>query len=92
MPLLLHTRYGEINVSRHAVDRWRQRTGRNLPQLVEAVTTASRPTKQQLRRIHKQDGWRPKRILECECAYFIIQNRNIVTVYDKKKRSQYDDR
>lgn len=52
MPLLLHTRYGEINVSRHAVDRWRQRTGRNLPQLVEAVATASRPTKQQLRLLH----------------------------------------
>ncbi|AZQ10133.1 hypothetical protein [Shewanella khirikhana] len=88
--LLLFTRCGEVKVTRHAVDRWRQRTGRTLPQLVEALATDSRPTKQQLRRIKKRSGWRPKRILECEHAYFLIQNRNVVTVYNKQPREQYD--
>lgn len=84
--LLLFTRYGEIRVSRHAIDRWRQRTGRNLAQLCEAVATANRPTKQQLRRIMKKEAsWQPKRILECEHAYFLIKNQNIVTVYDKRE-------
>ncbi|MGR3968455.1 hypothetical protein FW758_01420 [Shewanella sp. 1180_01] len=91
MQYLLLTRYGEVTVSRHAVQRWRQRTGRNWPQMVEAITTAHRPTKQQLRRIRKRSGWQPKRILECECAYFLITNHNIVTVYDKTRRSETDD-
>ena len=82
--LLLFTRYGEIHVTRHAIERWRQRTGRNLPQMVGAVTTANRPTKNQLRRIMKCEiGWKPKRILECEHAYFLVKNNHIVTVYDK---------
>ncbi len=85
--LLISTRYGEINVSRHAIERWRQRTGRNLPQLVEAVAKANRPSKNRLRRIMKcESGWQPKRILESDCAYFLILNNNIVTVYDKRTR------
>ncbi len=87
MSLLLDTRYGEIYVSRHAIQRWRQRTGRNLPQMVEAISKAFRPSKNRLRRIMKREaGWNPRRILECDCAYFLIRNNNIVTVYDKREK------
>ncbi|RTZ22296.1 hypothetical protein [Vibrio penaeicida] len=83
--LLVITRYGEISVSRHAVERWRQRTGRSLPQLVVALSEAKRPTKNRLRRIMKcESGWQPKRILESDCAYFLIRDNNIVTVYEKR--------
>ncbi|CSC91686.1 Uncharacterised protein [Vibrio cholerae] len=34
MGILLTTQYGEVVLSRHAVDRWRQRTERSLPELV----------------------------------------------------------
>ncbi|HBC2073909.1 TPA: hypothetical protein I6Z16_001377 [Vibrio cholerae] len=81
MGILLTTQYGEVVLSRHAVDRWRQRTERSLPELVAAVATARRPSK----KIQQRDGFQPKRILECEHAYFIIENQVIVTVYHKKK-------
>ncbi len=85
MHLVLETKYGAVHVSRHAIERWRQRTGRNLPQLVEAVSTARRPTKRELRKIMKRErGFLPKRILECQHAYFILAKHVIVTVYDKK--------
>lgn len=79
------TRYGRIRVSRHAIERWKQRTGLNEWDLIGAVLNARRPTKNQLRRIMKKEaGWQPKRILECKEAYFLIRNKNIVTVYDKR--------
>ncbi len=85
--MLICTRYGDVSLSQHAVERWRQRTGRNYPQLVEAVATARRPTKNQLRRIMKREhGWQPPRILECDCAYFLMKQNKIVTVYDKTNR------
>ncbi|EOV1090657.1 hypothetical protein [Vibrio fluvialis] len=80
------TRYGQIKVTRHAMERWEQRTGRSVWELIGAVLKARRPTKNQLRRIsRKEGGWQPKRILECECAYFLLRNNHIVTVYDKQK-------
>ncbi|EJL6577377.1 hypothetical protein NMS50_001628 [Vibrio cholerae] len=80
------TRYGQIKVTRHAMVRWEQRTGRSVWELIGAVLKARRPTKNQLRRIsRKEGGWQPKRILECECAYFLLRNNHIVTVYDKQK-------
>lgn len=85
MGILLTTQYGEVVLSRHAVDRWRQRTERSLPELVAAVATARRPSKRELRKIQQRDGFQPKRMLECEHAYFIIENQVIVTVYHKKK-------
>lgn len=85
--MLICTRYGDVHVSQHAVERWKQRTGRNYPQMVEAVATAHRPTKNQLRRIMKREpGWQPPRILVCDCAYFLMRGNNIVTVYDKTVR------
>jgi len=89
--MVLLSRYGQVRLSRHAIERWRQRTGCNLPQLVEAIATATRPTKQQLRRIKRHTGWQPKRILECKQGYLLIKNHNIVTVYDKTRRSETDD-
>lgn len=80
----LFTRYGEVNVSRHAVIRWRQRTGKGFAEMVHAIANATRPSKRQLRRIIKRAPWQPKRILECDCAYFVIVNKHIVTVYDKR--------
>ncbi|MCR9671181.1 hypothetical protein [Vibrio parahaemolyticus] len=79
------TRYGRIRVTLHAIERWKQRTGRNEWDLIGAVLKARRPTKNQLRRIMKKEvGWRPKRILVCEHAYFLVKNNHIVTVYEKK--------
>ncbi|MEZ8102118.1 hypothetical protein [Vibrio bivalvicida] len=80
------TRYGTIRVTLHAKERWAQRTGLNDWDLIGAVLKTRRPTKNQLRRIMKREvGWRPKRILECECAYFLLKNNQIVTVYDKRE-------
>lgn len=87
MGILLTTRYGEFHLSDHATARWRERTGRSLPELVEAVATAHRPTKRELRKIHKREAFRPKRLLECDCAYFIIISNVIVTVYLKTRKS-----
>jgi hypothetical protein len=87
MGILLITRYGEFHLSDHAVARWRERTGRSYPELVEAVATARRPTKRELRRIHKLEAFRPKRLLECDCAYFIIISNVIVTVYLKTRKT-----
>lgn len=87
--MLIFTRYGEIRLSRHAIQRWRERTGRNYPELVEALATANRPTKNRLRRIMKERaGWQPRRILECDHAFFIIKSRIVVTVYDKRKEEK----
>lgn len=39
------TRYGQIKVTRHAMERWEQRTGRSVWELIGAVLKARRPTK-----------------------------------------------
>ncbi|HHF0547152.1 TPA: hypothetical protein ACPHT3_001719 [Vibrio alginolyticus] len=39
------TRYGRIRVTLHAIERWKQRTGRNEWDLIGAVLKARRPTK-----------------------------------------------
>ncbi len=84
------TRYGHITVTRHAIERWRKRVGRNEWDLIGAVLKARRPTKNQLRRIMKREaGWQPKRILECEHAYFLLRNNHIVTVYDKRNGERH---
>lgn len=80
----ISTRYGKLNVTKHAMERWQQRTGLGVWDLIGAVLNARRPTKNQLRRIMKREaGWQPKRILVCTHAYFLVKNRTIVTVYDK---------
>lgn len=85
--MLIQTRYGKIRVSYHAIERWKERTGRSEQQLKTAVETSHRPTKRQLRIIMKREqGFKPKRILECQHAYFIIKNHNIVTVYQKERQ------
>ncbi|EGQ9150172.1 hypothetical protein P3607_11135 [Vibrio parahaemolyticus] len=86
------TRYGRLTVTLHAKERWQERTGRSLWELIGAVLKARRPTKNQLRRIMKKEkGWQPKRILECEHAYFLVRNNHIVTVYDKKQGVTFHD-
>ncbi|MFZ3487257.1 hypothetical protein [Vibrio harveyi] len=78
------TRYGLMKVTRHAIERWKQRTDLNKWDLIGAVLKARRPTKNQLRRISKKEsGWRPKRILQCQHAYFIIKGNRIVTVVSR---------
>lgn len=85
------TRYGNIKVTLHAQHRWQQRTGRSVWELIGAVLKARRPTKNQLRRIMRREiGWQPKRILECDSAYFLVKNNHIVTVYGKRSE-QNDD-
>ncbi|MFB2709807.1 hypothetical protein ACE1BU_02755 [Aeromonas veronii] len=78
------TRYGPLYVTRHAFERWVQRTGRSELEMLGALSRAWRPSKRQLRRIRQREaGWSPRRILECDDAYFILKNGSIVTVYDK---------
>jgi hypothetical protein len=78
------TRYGPLYVTRHAFERGVQRTGRSELEMLGALSRAWRPSKRQLRRIRQREaGWSPRRILECDDAYFILKNGSIVTVYDK---------
>ena len=73
-----------LYVTRHAFQRWVQRTGRSELEMLGALSRAWRPSKRQLRRIRQREaGWSPRRILECDHAYFILKNGSIVTVYDK---------
>ncbi len=82
----VRTRYGKLTVTLHAKERWQERTGRSVWELIGSVLKARRPTKNRLRRIMKKEvGWQPKRILECEHAYFLLRNNYIVTVYDKRQ-------
>ncbi|WP_235431700.1 hypothetical protein [Vibrio vulnificus] len=39
------TRYGRLTVTLHAKERWQERTGRSLWELIGAVLKARRPTK-----------------------------------------------
>ncbi|MGY4028266.1 hypothetical protein ACW5WQ_20335 [Aeromonas rivuli] len=78
------TRYGPLYLTRHAFERWVERTGRSELEMLGALSRAWRPSKRQLRRIRQREaGWSPRRILECDHAYFILEKRYIVTVYDK---------
>ena len=77
------TRYGPLYVTRHAFQRWVQRTGRSELDMLGALSRARRPSKRQLRRIRQREaGWSPRRILECDHAYFILESGTVVTVYD----------
>ncbi len=85
----VETRYGNVRITHHAVERWVERTGRSLDELVAALSCANRPTKQQLRRINKRRiGMTLRRILECDVAYFIIVKKVVVTVYQKEKHME----
>ncbi len=82
----VETRYGNVHLTNHAVERWVERTGRSLEELVAALSCANRPTKQQLRRINKRRfGVTLTRILECDAVYFILVKKVVVTVYQKEK-------
>lgn len=54
------TRYGPLYVTRHAFQRWVQRTGRSELEMLGALSRAWRPSKRQLRRIGsaRRDGAR----------------------------------
>ncbi len=85
----VETRYGNVRLTHHAVDRWVERTGRSLEELVAALSCANRPTKRQLRRINKRRiGITLRRILECDVAYFILVKKVVVTVYQKEKNME----
>ncbi len=85
----IETRYGKVYLTHHAADRWVERTGRSLEELVAAIRCSVRPTKQQLNRINKRTrGKELKRVLECDVAYFILCKQVIVTVYQKGKHMQ----
>jgi hypothetical protein len=85
----IETRYGKVYLTHHASDRWVERTGRSLEELVAAIRCSVRPTKQQLNRINKRTrGKELKRVLECDVAYFILCKQVIVTVYQKGKHMQ----
>lgn len=45
------TRYGPLYVTRHAIERWVQRTGRSELEMLGALSRAWRPSKRQPRRI-----------------------------------------
>lgn len=78
------TRYGPLYLTRHAIQRWVERTGRSELEMLGALSRARRPSKSQLRRIRQREaGWNPRRILECDLAYFILKNGSVVTVYEK---------
>lgn len=86
------TRYGPLYLTRHAFERWVERTGRSELDMLGALSRAWRPSKRQLRRIRQREaGWSPRRILECDHAYFIVRNGSVVTVYDKHKEALQHD-
>ncbi|MDD2341839.1 MAG: hypothetical protein PHV54_02985 [Tolumonas sp.] len=86
------TRYGPLHITRHAFQRWVERTGRSEIDMLGALSRAWRPSKRQLRRIQRREaGWNPRRILECDHAYFILRCGCIVTVHDKSNRGLNDE-
>lgn len=81
----INTRYGELTITQHVIDRWHQRFSLNKTALKRTLCAATRPSKKRIAALnaHPQQG---RFFLEFGDGVFVVVNQRVVTVWPNQRQ------